>query len=84
MSTFGAHRLVRTSFGGVFLFLPLMMELHLDTIFANSGFYGSKQISTINYPMSCMALKLIGKERLSHVADLNFDATFRDNPPGKG
>jgi len=73
VSTFGAHRLVRTSFGGVFLFLPLIMGLHLDTILANSGFYGSKQIPTINYLMSFMALKLIGKERLSHVADLNFD-----------
>jgi len=73
VSTFGAHRLVRTSFGGVFLFLPLMMELHLDQILANSGFYGSKQIPPINYLMSFMALKLIGKERLSHVTDLNFD-----------
>jgi transposase len=72
-STFGAHRLVRTSFGGVFLFLPLIMELHLDSIFATSGLYGSKQIPAINYLMSFMALKLIGKERLSHVTDLNFD-----------
>jgi transposase len=72
-STFGAHSLVRTAFGGVFLFLPLIMELHLDTIFATSGFYGSKQIPPINYLMSFMALKLIGNERLFHVADLNFD-----------
>ncbi len=70
---FGAHRLVRTSYGGVFLFIPLILELELDSIFRKLGFYGSRQIPRINYLMSFMALKLIGKERISHVADLNFD-----------
>lgn len=70
---FGAHRLVRTSYGGVFLFIPLILDLKLNSIFTKIGFYGSKQIPTINYLMSFIALKLIGKERLSHVVDLNFD-----------
>lgn len=47
--------------------------MKLDSIFSETGFYGSQQIPRINYLMSFMALKLIGKERLSHVADLNFD-----------
>ncbi len=71
--SFGAHRYVRTAYGGIFLFIPLIIELKLDSIFRNMGFYGSKQIPRINYLMSYMALKLIGKERLSHVVDLNFD-----------
>jgi len=70
---FGSHRLVRTSYGGVFLFIPLILDLQLDSTFTETGFYGSKQIPTLNYLMSFMALKLIGKERLSHVVDLNFD-----------
>jgi len=70
---FGTHRLARTSYGGVFLFIPLILDLKLNSIFAQIGFYGSKQIPTVNYLMSFMALKLIGKERLSHVVDLNFD-----------
>lgn len=70
---FDAHRSVRTSYGGVFLFIPLIIDLKLDAIFQEIGFYGSKQIPRINYLMSFMTLKLIGKERLSHVVDLNFD-----------
>lgn len=70
---FGAHRLVTTSYGGIFLFIPLLLDLSLNSIFSETAFYGSKQIPRLNYLMSFMALKLIGKERLSHVADLNFD-----------
>ncbi|OHC00595.1 MAG: hypothetical protein A3G70_00080 [Planctomycetes bacterium RIFCSPLOWO2_12_FULL_39_13] len=47
--------------------------MKLDSIFSETGFYGSQQIPRINYLMSFMALKLIGKERLSHVVGLNFD-----------
>jgi len=70
---FASHAFVRTSYGGVFLFIPLILDLKLHSIFSKAGFYGSKQIPSVNYLMSFMALKLIGKERLSHVADLNFD-----------
>ena len=47
--------------------------MKLDSIFRETGFYGSQQIPRINYLMSFVALKLIGKERLSHVAGLSFD-----------
>ena len=70
---FAAHRFVKTAYGGVFLFIPMIMEMQLDSIFNQVGFYGSKQIPRLNYLMSFLALKLIGKERLSHVSDLNFD-----------
>ena len=70
---FAAHGFVKTAYGGVFLFIPMIMDLKLDAIFNRVGFYGSKQIPRLNYLMSFLALKLIGKERLSHVADLNFD-----------
>ena len=70
---FSDHEFVKTAYGGVFLFIPLIIDLKLDTIFNQLGFFGSKQIPRLNYLMSFLALKLIGKERLSHVNDLNFD-----------
>lgn len=70
---FATHRFVRTSYGGIFLFIPLILEMKLDSLFSETGFYGSQQIPRINYLISFMALKLIGKEKLSHVTDLNFD-----------
>lgn len=70
---FSAHPKVKTAYGGVFLFIPLILNLKLHTLFKHSQFYGSKQIPTLNYLMSFMALKLLGKQRLSHVDELNFD-----------
>lgn len=70
---FSNHGFVKTAYGGVFLFIPLIVDMQLDTIFNQLEFYGSKQIPRLNYLMSFLALKLIGKERLSHVNDLNFD-----------
>jgi transposase len=70
---FAARRWVNTSYGGIFLFIPLIIDLDLPALFESTGFFGSKQIPSINYLMSFLALKLIGKERLSHVVDLNFD-----------
>jgi transposase len=70
---FNDHEFVKTAYGGVFLFVPLIIDLKLDTIFNQLVFYGSKQIPRLNYLMSFLALKLLGKERLSHVNDLNFD-----------
>ena len=70
---FSDYEFVKTAYGGVFLFIPLIIDLKLDLIFDQIGFYGSKQIPRLNYLMSFLALKLIGKERLSHVSDLNFD-----------
>jgi transposase len=73
VKSFAAHRFVKTAYGGVFLFIPMIIDMQLDKIFNQVGFYGSKQIPRLNYLMSFLALKLIGKERLSHVNDLNFD-----------
>jgi len=70
---FGRHQYVKTSYGGIFLFIPLILTLGLESLFSKIGFYGSKQLPRLNYLMSFLALKLIGKERLSHVSDLSFD-----------
>jgi len=61
-----------TRFGGIFLFLPLIIDLKLDQIFLEE-LYGTTQIPRISYMLSYLALKLLGKERLSHINDFSFD-----------
>jgi len=69
-----AERLeVSTDYGGVFLFVPLICQLGLDELFGKSSFYSSRQIPRVSYLLSYLVLKLLGKERLCHINDLNFD-----------
>jgi len=69
---FAKHTEATTYFGGIFLFIPLILELGLDKLFQLS-FYGSKQIPTQNYLLSYLCVKLLGCERLYHCSDFNFD-----------
>jgi transposase len=62
--------------GGIFLFLPLIEHYGLENIINKSKLKGTKKISAFNYIMAMLALKLVGKERLSQVNDLNFDQGF--------
>jgi transposase len=73
VEAFGAHPEVSTDYGGLFLFIPLISQLGLDRMFKESGFYGSPQIPKISYLLSYLVLKLLGKERISHINDLCFD-----------
>jgi transposase len=69
---FAKHPQSITSFGGIFLFIPLMLELGLDKLF-ELPFYGSKQIPVQNYLLSYLCVKLLGCERLYHCSNYNFD-----------
>jgi transposase len=64
---------VECSVGGIFLFAPLIERIGLPKIVDQSALPGSKQIPPLQYFLSFLALKLIGKERLSQINDLNFD-----------
>jgi len=66
-------RKVTCSVGGIFLFAPLIEQLRLPKVVLRAALPGSKQIPSLQYFLSFLALKLIGKERLSQVNDLNFD-----------
>ncbi|RLB78555.1 MAG: transposase [Deltaproteobacteria bacterium] len=66
-------RTVECTVGGIFLFAPLIERLGLPKIVDQTNLPGSKQIPPLQYFLSFLALKLIGKERLSQVNDLNFD-----------
>jgi transposase len=66
-------RSFHTDFAGLFLFLPVIVKLDLDSVVEKACLPGSDMI-----PASCalrtfLALKLMGKERSSHVMDLVFD-----------
>lgn len=61
------------SIGGIFLFAPFIERLGLPKVVAKAPLPGSDQIPALQYFLSFLALKLIGKERVSQVNDLSFD-----------
>ena len=58
---------------GIFLFLPLLARLHFDTVVTQAGYPGSRLIPPVAALLSLLALKLLDKERRSHINDFNFD-----------
>jgi len=66
-------RSFRTDFGGLFLFVPLMRSLDLEAVARQAHLPGSGMIPAPQALRSLLALKLVGKERKSHVMDLVFD-----------
>jgi len=59
--------------GGIFLLAPLIEHSGLPKIISGSSLPSSGNLSAMNYVLSILALKLIGKKRLSQVNDYNFD-----------
>lgn len=66
-------RRVRTRLAGAFLFLPLLARLRLDHLVERAGYPGSALIPASAALLSVLLLKLLDKERRSHVNDFNFD-----------
>ena len=64
---------MRTRAAGVFLFLPLLAELGFDSLVRKAGYPGTKMIPADAALLSLLALKLLRKERLSHIDDYNID-----------
>jgi len=62
-----------TRVGGLFLFVPLMRDINLSKVVQSVDLPGSGMIPAEQAVRSLLALKLIGKERKSHVMDLVFD-----------
>jgi transposase len=62
-----SQRQIRTSFGGLFLFVPYLAEIPFDTVMEQAGFPGSKMIPAGCAMRSLLALKLFGNIRHSHV-----------------
>jgi hypothetical protein len=62
-----------TRLAGVFLFLPLLARLRFDQLVAQAGYPGSKMVPASSAVLSLLVLKLLDKERHSHIDDFNFD-----------
>jgi len=57
----------------VFLFLPLLARLRFDHLVSQASYPGSPMIPAVSALLSLLALKLLDKERRSHISDFNFD-----------
>jgi len=58
---------------GVYLFVPFLVQLGIDSIIKKTKLPESRSISSINYFLSILALKLLGTERYAHVGGHSFD-----------
>jgi len=68
------QRTFDTRYGGIFLFLPFIKRLRLNQIVEKASYPETSCFGSFNYCLSFLLLKLIDKERLSHVDHLSFDA----------
>ncbi|MHC4459222.1 MAG: hypothetical protein ACYS0I_19445 [Planctomycetota bacterium] len=68
-----APRVIETRFGGVFLLMRILADMKIHQIPKSLNWYGSKMIPVENAFLSSLVLKLIGRERKSHIMDLVFD-----------
>ncbi len=66
-------RTLRTRTAGVFLFLPLLAKLGFDRLVAEARYPASEMVPAPAALLSLPALKLLDKERRSHIADFDFD-----------
>jgi hypothetical protein len=57
----------------MFLFSPLLARLRFDRIVDAAGYPGSKMVPACNALLSLLLLKLLDKERRSHIDDFNCD-----------
>src|SRR5262245_65146018 len=66
-------RRLRTRVSGIFLFLPLLAHLRFDQLVTQAGYPGSRMVPATSALLSLLTLKLLDKERRSHITDFNFD-----------
>ena len=59
-----------TKVAGLFLFVPLLLDLDLPQAVSDAKLPGSKQIPPLQALLALLAPKLIGKRRISHICDL--------------
>ena len=66
-------RKFKTAFAGLFLFVPLLCEVNLQAVVESASLPGSQMIPAEHAVRALLALKLLGKERTSHVMEMVFD-----------
>jgi hypothetical protein len=66
-------RALRSRVAGLFLFAPLLSRLGFDGLVTAAGYPGSEMVPAPSALLSLLALKLLDKERRSHIDDFNCD-----------
>lgn len=66
-------RRLPTRLAGVFLFWPLLAQLRFDRLVSQADYPGSKMVPAPQALLSLLTLKLLDKERRSHIDDFNCD-----------
>jgi hypothetical protein len=66
-------RRLRTRVAGLFLFLPLLARVHFEHLVSAASYPGSAMVPATSALLSLLVLKLLDKERRSHINDFNFD-----------
>jgi hypothetical protein len=66
-------RRLHTRTAGVFLFLPLLAQVRLDRLVVAAGYPGSEMVPAPAAILALLVLKLLDKERRSHIDDFNLD-----------
>ena len=66
-------RSLRTRVAGIFLFLPLLVQVGFDRLVLEAQYPGSEMVPAPAALLALLILKLLDKERLSHINDFNFD-----------
>lgn len=66
-------RRLRTRVAGVFVFLPLLARLRFDLLVHKAQYPGSPMVPASSALLSLLSLKLLDKERKSHISDFDFD-----------
>lgn len=64
---------LRTRVAGLFLFLPLLARLGFHKLVQKAGYPGSPMVPADAALLSLLTLKLLDKERHSHIDDFNFE-----------
>jgi transposase len=62
-----------TKVAGLFLFIPLLLDLDLPRAVTHAGLPGSEQIPPLQALLALLVPKLLGKRRVSHISDLCHD-----------
>jgi hypothetical protein len=66
-------RTIRTKFGGLFLFLPALVEMGFDRIIGKCDLPGTRMVPATHAMRSLLALKLFGTQRHTHVMSAVLD-----------
>ena len=64
---------LQTRVAGIFAFWPLLAQLGFDELVKQAGYPGSGMVPATSALLGLLALKLIDKERRSHISDFNCD-----------